>query len=130
MSRSESGLYYCYSFSVTTYSSHCCLHIPFAMRIISFFHYEVNYISVNLKFGLGYWIIFCFIFLNKGHREKLKKWVSFEFTFSCCSWKILLPLLSEVPDNLLDDERQMAQNFPLPQITAKQLPEGDPQINE
>ena len=61
MSRSESGMYYCYSFSVTTYSSHCCLHIPFAMRIISFFHYEVNYISMNLKFGLGYWIIFCFI---------------------------------------------------------------------
>lgn len=83
---------------------------------------------LNLDLAIG--LYFVLFFWTRDTGRNLKKWVSFEFTFSCCSWKILLPLLSEVPDNLLDDERQMAQNFPLPQITAKQLPEGDPQINE
>ena len=57
MSRSRSGTNYFYSYSVATDSSHCCLHVIFVMKIISFSHGEVNYISMDLKFGFGYWII-------------------------------------------------------------------------
>ena len=57
MSRSRSGTNYFYSYSVATDSSHCCLHVTFVMKIFSFSHSEVNYISMDLKFGFGYWII-------------------------------------------------------------------------
>ena len=56
MSRSRSGTNYFYSYSVAIDSSHYCLHVTFAMKIISLFHGEVNYISIYLKFGFGYWI--------------------------------------------------------------------------
>lgn len=96
---------------------------PFVMGLTSFFHYEINYIFMNLKFGLGY----CFFFFNQG--TQIRTWKSnwaLGFTFFCCSWKLLL---CEVPGNLLNDEWQKGQSSPWPQVTAKQLPEVDPKMS-
>ena len=57
MSKSRSGTNYFYLYSVATDSSHYCLHVTFAMKIISFSHGKVNYISTDLKFEFVYWII-------------------------------------------------------------------------
>lgn len=128
MSRSGRGTHGFYSFSCAklgTHYSHCCLHV-FCNGTYRFFplwaqlYFHESYIWTWL-------LVFCFV-LNQGIQiGTWKNTWALGFTFFCCSWK---RLLCEVPDNLLDAERQMAQNSPMLWLTVKQPLEVDPKVNE